>query len=231
VDIVYLCIKNWEKFQEKRTNAKGEVWRPPWVKLYVDSSRDYDYSRLSMRQRGLLMEMWKLAGRLENQIPHDPEWIARAIQTNEDLSDDLIELLKSGFVQGNPNLSDVITETFQQDVGSKEGKAKEISPNGDTADSIRLVFDHWKVARNKKRARLTDGRRRKVKARLGSFTEDELMRAIDALALDPWPDRKRYDELSEHVFRNDEQVEKWLELADAPPEKRTFTAEDIRSLV
>jgi hypothetical protein len=97
--IEYLCIPSWDDHQEKRTNRDGKVWRPPWIKVRCDNSDDYAYSRLTIRQRGLLMELWKLAGKLNNRIPNDPVWISRACQSEEDVSADLKELISSVFIQ------------------------------------------------------------------------------------------------------------------------------------
>lgn len=80
---------------------------------------------------------------------------------------------------------------------------------------IRRVYDYWREKRGKTRAnyaRMSDGRRKKIQARLREFSADELCRAIDGIALDPWDGRAMQDDLT-IVFRSTEQVDKFLELA------------------
>jgi hypothetical protein len=83
---------------------------------------------------------------------------------------------------------------------------------------VREVYDHWRKQRAKTHGRydtLTDNRRRKIVARLREFSADELKRAIDAVALDPWEERSRHDDLT-ILFRSEEQVQKFLSLEDDP---------------
>lgn len=80
---------------------------------------------------------------------------------------------------------------------------------------VQRVYDHWREARGKTRAnyeRMSDGRRKKIQARLREFSVDDLCRAIDGIAHDPWPDRAMQDDIT-IVFRSTEQVDKFLELA------------------
>ncbi len=98
---------------------------------------------------------------------------------------------------------------------------KELTPSSisvSTAD-VQTVYDHWRAARGKSNRRydkLSDGRRAKIKSRLREFSAAELMRAIDAVALDPWEDRPRYDDLTV-LFRSHEQVERFLGFAETSP--------------
>lgn len=80
---------------------------------------------------------------------------------------------------------------------------------------VRRVYDYWREKRGKTRSnyeRISDGRRKKIQARLREFTADDLCRAIDGIALDPWEGRALQDDLTV-VFRSTEQVDKFLELA------------------
>lgn len=81
---------------------------------------------------------------------------------------------------------------------------------------VHRIYEHWRTARGKTSGRydkLSPTRRQKITARLREFPADELIRAIDAVALDPWPDRPRHDDLTV-IFRSREQTERFLELAD-----------------
>ena len=81
-------------------------------------------------------------------------------------------------------------------------------------DDVRRVYDHWRQARGKTRATyatISEGRRKKIQARLREFSADELCSAIDAVARDPWAERALHDDLTV-IFRSREQVERFLEM-------------------
>jgi hypothetical protein len=82
------------------------------------------------------------------------------------------------------------------------------------ADAVREVFDYWRTKTGHTTATLTKDRRAKIKARLRVFSADQLRRAIDAAACDPFlqgdNDRaKRYD-WPETIFRNDAAAERLI---------------------
>lgn len=85
-----LRVRNWDRYQHYKDR------RPVWIKLYT-SSDDYAYSQLTLAERGLLHELWKLAGRTDNTIPYDAKWIARAAQISERI--DLKVLIEQGFIE------------------------------------------------------------------------------------------------------------------------------------
>lgn len=106
------------------------------------------------------------------------------------------------------------------DLDSDSESEKDLRPSsssttqpGKPAAAVTEIFEHWRTVRAHPRAKLTDGRRRKITARLKRFDAATLCRAIDAVALDVWDERAKFDDLV-IVFRSDEQVEKFLELAD-----------------
>lgn len=87
------------------------------------------------------------------------------------------------------------------------------------ADDIQDVFDYWKNVSGHATARLLEGRRRKIRARLKVYTVRELKTAISAGCGDPFfqgeNDRgKRYDWI-ETLLKSDEAVERHLESADS----------------
>jgi hypothetical protein len=102
--------------------------------------------------------------------------------------------------------------------GSIREEKREEEKEQDAANSaaIQTVYDHWRVKLGKTDARyanrITPNRRKKIAARLREFTSEELIRAIDGVALDPWQDRPRHNDLT-IVFRTQEQVEKFIDLA------------------
>lgn len=71
---------------------------------------------------------------------------------------------------------------------SIEPSTSQSSPDGEgKVDEARAVFEHWQSAFDKPRASLTDGRRKKIKARLEEgYGVDRIQRAIDGCAGSEW---------------------------------------------
>ena len=104
-------------------------------------------------------------------------------------------------------------------------------PNG--AEATRRIFEHRRTTVPGKSAhRFTPGRRAKIDARRRSFSEEELFRAIDEAARDPFlngeNDRGRAYTDFKTIFRSDEKVEELLEAAGrAPRRARNYEARVI----
>lgn len=85
---------------------------------------------------------------------------------------------------------------------SKEPSTKQ--PSKDEADQVRVIFDFWvsSTGRDPKKTKLTDDRRRAVRARLDEgYTAERICRAIEGCASDPWnrgenERGRRYDDLT-----------------------------------
>jgi hypothetical protein len=88
---------------------------------------------------------------------------------------------------------------------------------------VQEVYDYWREKRGKTDARyakrIAPNRRKKIAARLREFTSEELKRCIDGVALDPWEDRPRHDDLPV-IFRSQEQVERFIAFTDGAAPKR-----------
>jgi len=97
------------------------------------------------------------------------------------------------------------------------------------ADPALVVYEHWRIQRHRTDRRYDKplpARLEKIRTRLKTYSPEELMRAIDGVALDPWEERDRNDDIG-LIFRNDEHVERFLRYAEAPPNKRFVTAQDL----
>lgn len=68
-----LRVRNWERFQHYRDR------KPPWVKFYLDCLDDYEILSLPEAAQAQLFKLWLLAGRLDNELPGDEKWLAKAI--------------------------------------------------------------------------------------------------------------------------------------------------------
>lgn len=96
-------------------------------------------------------------------------------------------------------------------------------------DPVIDVYGYWRIKRDKLRRNydtISVGRHKKIAARLkDGFSVDDLKRAIDGVCLDVqrWPDRAQHDDLTV-IFRNREQVDRFLDLAAEKEQKRAKAA-------
>lgn len=100
------------------------------------------------------------------------------------------------------------------------GKNKQ--PDSEPTPDMIAVFDRWREVTDSKRAKFTDDRKKKIRARLESdrFTVEELFQCLEGWKLSPWhqgnnPSSTVYDKI-ETIFRNAEQVEKFIKLVSRP---------------
>jgi len=110
--------------------------------------------------------------------------------------------------------------------GSGHEPGEDLEPGGASplGSSHKRIYDHWRAARGKTRSTydtMSTERRRKIAARLKEFTEAQLIQAIDGVGRDPWPDRKKHDDITV-IFRSREQVERFLEMGDAQSDLEAF---------
>lgn len=86
----YIYIVNWDRFQHYRDR------RPAWIKLYLDLMHKDEYLRLSLADRGLLHDLWKLAGEIgDGKIRADCTLIARQLNVRRV---SLEPLIQAGFI-------------------------------------------------------------------------------------------------------------------------------------
>lgn len=106
-------------------------------------------------------------------------------------------------------------------VGSTQEGFKELEMSSnfpEKTDEVKRIYGHWRKVCNKSSAwyeNISPARKQKIRCRLKEFSADELCRAIDGVARDPWEARSLQNDLT-IIFRNQEQVCKFLELADSP---------------
>jgi uncharacterized protein YdaU (DUF1376 family) len=89
-----------------------------------------------------------------------------------------------------------------------------ITPNEALGD-VKEIFEYFKEQNRVSRVVFNAKKKEKVNARLKSFTKEEIMRAIKNRANDPFMQGdneggKEYRKDFMSLFRNDEQIEKWL---------------------
>ena len=86
----FLSIKNFEKFQHYKHR------NPPWIKLYYDLLDDDDFISMSIESRHLYMTLLLIAGRKDNRIPHDVDYLRKVLRLDDE--PDLTELIEKGFL-------------------------------------------------------------------------------------------------------------------------------------
>ena len=108
--IFTLRVRNWEKYQ---VPPRQSGWTPPWCKLLHKSLDDYHYTALSREEKWLLMELYKLATKWDNEIPSDAKWISQSVRDDdvEGVKELLLGLLKAGFLE----VDEVEIETLEPD--------------------------------------------------------------------------------------------------------------------
>lgn len=131
----YIQIKNWEQFQHYKHRD------PPWIKLYHSLLDDYEYGCLQDASKLLLMSLYMLASRTNNNIPADPDWIKQKGMLLGNI--DLEPLITSGFISVNGNASEVLAQCKQDAsemlIQSRVEKSREECPKFETtSDEFRL---------------------------------------------------------------------------------------------
>jgi len=87
--VEYLEIKNWRTYQHYSDR------RPPWIKLHDSILDDYEFSHLTETARLVYLLMLLLAGKTDNAIPRDMEWISRKVHVGVKETQNAVETLVS----------------------------------------------------------------------------------------------------------------------------------------
>lgn len=215
----YVRVRNWERYQVYKDGRPMKFFR-------VETSilDDPSFCELANDTACPVFRVMAYAARTGNKIPNDPKWLQAALHLNR--APNIEKMLNAGFLEIENGSVQNRTDSYLEEKRIEEKRTPPDPPEG---EAVVRLFEHWKVVRGRDRARLTDGRRRKLKARLKTFPEAELIRALDAVALDPWEERHLHDDIDK-LFKNDEAVERWLRMADNPP-KKSLSADDIERLM
>ena len=115
-------VKNFEKFQHYKDRS------PPWIKLYNELLDDYDFGQLPDASKWHLVAIWLLASRSNNEIPFDPDWVARRINAASPV--DLSDLEKRGFIIAsqhvNGHASDALADRLHVARPERETEGEEV---------------------------------------------------------------------------------------------------------
>jgi hypothetical protein len=67
--VEFFQVRNWPKFQHYSKR------NPPWIKLYTSLLDDVEFLGLSESTRLLAMNILMFAGKTDNKLPKNPEWL------------------------------------------------------------------------------------------------------------------------------------------------------------
>lgn len=90
----YLRVRNWEKFQHYKDR------RPPWIKFHVEMLNDHQLSALPLGAQLVYDRLLLWAAVTDNNIEHDPVWLAGKINIPAaDIQEAIENLIVAGFLQ------------------------------------------------------------------------------------------------------------------------------------
>lgn len=207
----------------------------PWLKLYTEIRTDPKMQALSDAEFRVWINLLCLAAEskvrgvicIDQGIPYPDEALARAMYTDPDtLKGALAKFIKLRMVEidddGIIYLINFDARQYDKPSDRPEAVAERVRRHRAKAKAeaerraVQEVFEHY--CRVIKPVKLTEKRKAKIKARLADFTVDELKRAIDNLARDPWimgdNERGKFYATIEYVFRSTEKTEEWINKFD-----------------
>ncbi len=87
----YIYVRNWDRYQYRADR------RLPWIKLYAELLDDDDYLGLSLADRGLLQDLWKLASLSgDGRVSADRVSLARRLNVRRV---SLEPLIQAGYIE------------------------------------------------------------------------------------------------------------------------------------
>ena len=115
----YIHIENWRKFQHYKDR------NPPWIKLYVNILDDYEYNILPDNHKLILIHLWLLASKTNNNIPYDLNYIKGTLKLN--IAIEIEPLIKAGFIWCDEEKieSDLRATVYQPATQRREDKRRE----------------------------------------------------------------------------------------------------------
>lgn len=121
-------VKNFETFQHYKDRS------PPWIKLYNALLDDYAFGCLPDATKMHLVAIWLLASRAANELPYDPQWIAKRISATESVN--LDALRDAGFILVNQQLQGVArgASAAQADCLTRERDTNEEKEDSSTSE-------------------------------------------------------------------------------------------------
>jgi hypothetical protein len=127
-----LFIKDWGTLQHYKDR------NPPWIKLSTSTFQDYEFGRLQDASKLLAFCIWTLAGRSnDGSVPCDLDWIKSQCNVKIIQMENLIELVKQGFIIDASNtLAECLQDARPETEGETEGEVKTDKLSKDNYDDF-----------------------------------------------------------------------------------------------
>jgi len=184
-------------------SEEGTCWASPqtiakMMDVAPNTVRKY---RKKLEQRGWIRKIGSRPIGKTNQITHEYEIV------------DLWKLNIDFYSQKRKGASD---ESFQQENESLQPMPEKDAPVGNKEKGIneellKKIYAHYADKINKS-SRLTDGAKAKIKQRLKTYKEEELLKAIDNFSESKWWMDNNAHQGVAWFFQNDERIDKLLNL-------------------
>jgi hypothetical protein len=227
----FLRIRNWERYQ---IHHDGRPMKYFAVQAITDGKRtgildDPAFLAVIDDPECPVFRLMAYAAQTNNKIPNDQNFLRAKLFTTRrvNLKKLLDAKLLEPWVKETHEYGSTKPRTETQESVPREEEIRKEEKREEQHQDVRQVYDHWRTQRNRTHGRfrtITPNRRKKITSRLEEFTSEELIRAIDGVALDPWDERPRHDDIT-IIFRSQEQVEKFIALAENPPPQKITAAQ------
>lgn len=170
----YICVRNWDKHQHYRDR------NPPWIKLHRELLTSHTWAGADDASRALAIAIMLLAAANGNRIPADPAYIKRVAYLNSDpdftflLSSEFIDIIEekdgASVMLADASKMQAFARSEKETEGELETETEKRVKGPDGPDPVLVAFNDWnKLAEEiglAKALKLTDQRRRALKARL-----------------------------------------------------------------
>lgn len=214
-----LKVRNWDKWQTYRAD-RGT---PPWIKVHRNIFTNPEWVMLSDAEKGQLVSIWVIAADKSGKIPHSPLLIQKMAML--DTPPNINKFIELGFLSSDCQPLDAkVTPTRRQsDAPETEAETEaetETEKSIVTASSdIVLIFDYWVSITGKQRSKLDKKRTKQIRdaIKLG-YTTEQLKMAIDGNHRSSWHqgnnDRRMIYDSIDLIFRNADQIDKFIQIAN-----------------
>jgi len=206
---VPMHIKNWKTYQHYKDRS------PPWIKLYHSILDDIEWHKLDPLASKVLVMCWLLASedaKGEGNLP-DIEEMAFRFRIDIKKLKTAISSLNHWIKDDNSNvladckqvaMLETETETYKEEKETDKPLSKKVSE----------IYEHYKTVFKKPKSRLGQKKITLIqKALLRGHTSDDLFKAIEAMSIDDWEDRHKFNDLSYAIgeIKGIDMVEKWAD--------------------
>jgi hypothetical protein len=174
-------IKNWDRFQHYQT-GKNAAKRPPWIKLYTELLDDIEFHQLAGDDAKTLILLWMLASENGGVLP-PIKTIAFRLRLSEDEINSILGRLPH-WLDG-PSYENPRTDKKEIRVEEEVEEDKTHVAKSDDG-CVKTAFDEYNETARRLNlpvaTSLTDGRRKKLRARLGEHGLKGWLQALHNLA-------------------------------------------------